>query len=240
LHDFSEELRTLPSDGSSEAARISALRLEQREVLSVRAELLVALYIAVAALVSGVGWLIKDNLDRIGPAALLSGIFAASALCYAIALRVRSARRERSLGEDYVLLLGALLFSTAVGYLEVKFRVFGAGWSRHLLLLALWHLASAYVFGSRLVLAVALTAFAGWLGVEASLGTVFESHYRLLGLGPRALLCAALFWLGGWLHGNETIDARGFRDVYRQFAANFGFWARWRWALLRRRAGSAP
>ena len=224
MHDLTEELRTLPVESLSEAGRRSALGLEQREIFSVRAELLVALYVAVATLVGGIGWLIKDNLDRIGPVALLAGIFAASAICYAIALRARSDGRERSLGEDYLLLLGALLFSTAVGYLEVKFRVFGAGWSRHLLLLALWHLASAYLFRSRLVLAVALTAFAGWLGVEASLGTVFESHYRLLGLGPRALLCALLFWLGGWLHSHETDAGRGFRDVYRQFAANFGFW----------------
>jgi len=225
MHDLSDELRTLAPDDVLEAARAGALRQERREFLSVRNELLVAMYVAVATLVGGVGWLIRDNLDRIGPVALLCGVFAAAAICYAMALHALAARRERSLGEDYVLLLGALLFSAAVGYLEVKFRVFGAGWSRHLLLLSLWHLASAYLFRSRLVLAAALTAFAAWLGVEASLGTVFESRHRMLGFGPRALLCASLFWTGGWLHGGEGVDAgRGFRDVYRQFAANFGFW----------------
>ena len=147
---------------------------KRREVFSIRPELLVALYVAVATLVAGVGLLVKANLDRIGPVALLSGIFAASAICYAIALRAQRAKRERSLGLDYVLLLGALLFSSAVAYAEVQFRVLGAGWSRHLLLLAAWHLVTAYLFQSRLVLAVALTAFAGWLGVEARLGTLAD------------------------------------------------------------------
>ncbi len=225
MHSLAEELQSLPIDAASRAARESALSIERRTLLSVRPELLFAMYVAVAALVGGVGWLIKNNIDRIGPAALVSGIFAASAICYAIALRARRPARERSIGEDYVLLLGALLFSAAVGYAEVRFRVFGAGWSRHLLLLALWHLVTAYLFHSRLVLSVALTAFATWLGVEPSLGTVVDPLYRMLGAGPRALTCALLFGFGGWLHISERVDAcRGFRDVYRQFAVNFGFW----------------
>jgi hypothetical protein len=225
MHDLSTELHAIPPDAALDAVRLQALRLERREVFSIRSELFVALYIAVAALIAGVGLLVKANYDRIGPVSLLTGIFAASALCYAVALRARRADRERTLGEDYVLLLGALLFSTAVGYAEVQFHVFGTGWSRHLLLLAGWHLATAYLFRSRLVLTVALTAFAGWVGVEARLGTLNNPVHPIFGVGPRSLLCALLFWLGSRFHVNEDSDAvSGFRDVYRQFAANFGFW----------------
>jgi hypothetical protein len=225
MHDLADELRALSPDASLDAARTQALRLEQREIISVRRELLIALYVAVATLIAGVGLLVKANLGRIGPAALLTGIFAASALCYSVALRARHARRERSLGEDYVLLLGALLFSAAVGYAEVRFHLFGANWSRHFLLLAGWHLAAAYLFRSRLVLSVALTAFAGWLGVEARFGTLFDPQYRMFGAGPRSLCCALLFYLGSRLHlGERAAVSGGFREVYRQFAANFGFW----------------
>jgi hypothetical protein len=225
MHDLSAELRGLAPDAATDAGRAHALRLEQREIFSIRPELLFVLYIAVAMLVAGVGLLIKANLDRIGPAVLLTGIFVASALCYALALRARLAGRERSLGEDYVLLLGALLFSTAVGYAEVQFRMFGTGWSRHLLLLAAWHLASAYLFGSRLVLTVALTAFAGWLGVEARLGTLVDPLHPLFGVGPRSLLCALLFYCGSRFHRREGPgNNRSFREVYLQFAVNFGFW----------------
>jgi hypothetical protein len=225
MHELSAELCELKAGGAVEVARLQALRLEQREVFSVRRELLVVLYVAVATLVAGVGLLVKTNLDRIGPVALLSGILIAAALCYAIALRARRAGRERSLGEDYVLLLGALLFSAAVGYAEMQFKLFGSSWSRHLMLLAIWHLASAYLFGSRLVLAVALTAFAGWVGVEARLGTVLDPFYpRVGGFGSRSLMCAMVFYLGSRFHLAGSNAATGFRDVYRQFAANFGFW----------------
>jgi len=223
VNDLSAEIRSLQGDAAP-AAAAQALDLEQRAIFSVRPELLVALYVAVATLITGVGLLVKANFDSIGPVTLLCGILAASALCYGWAMRPRSAGRIRSLGEGYILLLGALLFSAAVGYAELRFHVLGAGWSRHLLLLAAWHLATAYLFRSRLVLSVALTAFAGWLGVEVSLGAWFDGRNLWLGAGPRALLCALLFWLGGRFHLRERDTEGGFREVYRQFAANFGFW----------------
>ena len=148
MHNLSNELRDLPLEASLDAVRAQALRIERRTIFSVRRELLVALYVAVATLIAGVGLLVKANLDHIGPAALLTGIFAAAAVCYAVTLRAQRGGRERSLGLDYVLLLGALLFSAAVGYAEVQFHVFDAAWSRHLLLLAVWHLATAYAFRS--------------------------------------------------------------------------------------------
>ncbi len=225
MHDLSAELNALPGDEATSAARTQALHLESRRVFSVRTEILVVMYLAVATLVAGVGLLIKANLDRIGPVALVAGILCASALCYAVALRAHRAERARSLGEDYVLLLGALLFSAAIGYAETQFRLFGDGWSRHLLWLAAWHLLTAYLLRSRLVLAVGLTAFAAWLGVEVRLGSVFDPFHHWFGFGYRALLCALLFWCGSWMHRSDATDAgRAFREVYLQFAANFAFW----------------
>lgn len=222
MHDLSAQIRLLDTSQAPQAAA-AAMQRETRAVFSVRPELLFALYLAVAALTAGVGLLIKANLDRIGPVALLSGLIIAALLCYAVALRARQTGRERTLGEDYVLLLAALLASAAVGYAEVQFRLFGSGWSRHLLLLAGWHLACAYFFTSRLVLSVALAAFAGWLGAEVRLGTVFDVRSPLLGAGPRCLLAALLFWMSSLAHRDETRRA-DFRHVYQQFAANFGFW----------------
>jgi hypothetical protein len=224
MHDLSFEIDSLPRSPATESARLQALRLERREILSIRPELLVALYLGVAAVIAGVGLLVKANLARLGPLAVLGGICIASALCYAWVLRVRALRRERSIVEDYVLLLGALLASVALGYAETQFHLFGAAWSRHLLVLAAWHLASAYLLGSRMVLSVALMAFAAWLGVELRLGIAFEPRHALFGMGPRALLCALVFWVGARLHGTRLIrtDA-GFEEVYRQFAVNFAF-----------------
>lgn len=224
MHDLRAELHALPVGEAAVRVRDLALRIEQGRVFSVRRELQVVLYGAVAMLVAGVGLLVKEHLDRIGPLALCAGILIAALLCYAVVLRAKHAGRQRSLGEDYVLLLAALLFSSAVAYAEVQFRLFGTGWSRHLLWLALWHLATAYWLGSRLVLAVALMAFAGWIGVEAKLGTVFDPLRPAFGAGWRALLCALLFWLGARLHAAQRGSRPEFRDVYLQFAAHFGFW----------------
>jgi hypothetical protein len=225
MHDLSPELETLSLEGDLAQARAAAVRLERRAVFSIHRELLVMLYAGVATVVAGVGFLVKANLDRIGPMALLSGILLAALLCYAVALRARSKERARTLGEDYVLLLGALLFSAATGYAEVKFHLLGANWSRHLLLLAAWHLGTAYLFGSRLVLSVALAAFATWMGAELKFGALFEYGNRWWGAGPRALICAIAFYAGSRLHGMEDPrSGSGFREVYRQFAVNFGFW----------------
>lgn len=225
MHDLSAELGALKVEGVAAEARSAAVRLERREVFSVHRELVVLMYAGVATVVAGVGFLVKANLDRIGPLALLSGILVAALLGYAVALRARSQGRERRLGEDYVLLLGALLFSAALGYAEVQYRLLGDAWSRHLLLLAAWHVATAYFFRSRLVLSVGLTAFASWLGAEVSFGALFDLGNRWWGAGPRALFCAAAFYAGSRLHAMEEPDAgTGFREVYRQFAVNFGFW----------------
>lgn len=223
MHELSPEIRLLGT-AVPEALASAALRRERRVRFSVRRELLVVMYVAVALLVGGVGLLVKANLDRIGPVALLCGLLIAALGCYAVAWRARSAGRPRSLGEDYLLLLGALLTSAALGFAEVQFQLLGGGWSRHLLLLAAWHLACAYLFTSRLVLSVALTAFAGWLGVEASLGTVFEARHAAWGAGPRSLLCALLFWIGSLAHRHEREAGTGFAEVYQHFAVNFGFW----------------
>lgn len=223
MHDLSEELRALPPAAEREPARQLALKLETRQLFSIHRELLVVMYAAVAMVVGGVGWLVKANLAHIGPITLLTGILAASALCHAVALRAHRTGRVRSLGEDYVLLLGALLFGAAVGYAEVQFDLFGAAGARHLFWLSLWQAAMAYYLRSRLVLSVALAAFAGWMGAEMGFGPLFEP--RLTGFGSRALLCALVYWGGGWLHRrHESAEGAGFREVYRQFAANFAFW----------------
>ena len=198
-------------------------QLETGRIYSLHRELLIALYGSVTAVIAGVGLLVRDNLDRIGPLTLIAALLVAAALCYATAIRTQQRGAVRSVAGDYVLLLGALLWSAAVGYAELHFHVFGAGWSRHLLLLAAVHALAAYALDSKLVLSVALTAFAGWLGVEVSLGNLWEPRQALLGLGWRALACAAVFSAAGALH-RQRQSRRDFLEVFAHFAANFAFW----------------
>ena len=83
-------------------------RLESRQLFSLHRELLIALYAGVATLVAGVGLLVRDNLDRIGPATLVAALLAAAGACYATAIRTRRRGATRSLAGDYLLLLGAV------------------------------------------------------------------------------------------------------------------------------------
>jgi len=137
MHGLAPELRQLASAGSLDPATASHLiARENGQLFSVHRELLVLLYLAVAAIVAGVGLLVKENLDRIGPVTLIASLVAAAALCYASAIRTARRGEARSTAGDYVLLLGALLLSAAVGYAEYAFRSLGADWSWHLLLLA--------------------------------------------------------------------------------------------------------
>ncbi len=129
-------------------------RVARGELLSVRAEIRVALYLGVLLVVSGVGLLLKDNVERIGPSAVALAVALAAAACLAWAWR-RSA--PASWGEaasphpafDYVLLLGALLVAADLAWLEAQSRLLGPAWPLHLLVLALFYGALAFRFDSK-------------------------------------------------------------------------------------------
>jgi hypothetical protein len=233
LHSLEPEIHALRAASAGGAAADVAApgrvdfelpaQLESGRIFSLHRELLIALYGCVTAVIGGVGLLVRNNLDHIGPVTLTAALLLAAALCYATAIRTQRRGTARSIAGDYVLLLGALLLSAAVGYAEVQFHLLGTGWSRHLLLLAVVHAGTAYALDSKLVLSVALTSFAGWLGAEASFGNLWEPQRALLGLGWRTLACAVVFRAAGAAHRHWQARP-DFLDVFEHFAANFGFW----------------
>lgn len=154
-----ERLRPLLGDARTD----HALDRERRDVFSVQPELRIAAWGGVMLLVAAVGVLIKNNLDRIGPLAIAIGIGLVAAACYAW---VTWRRNRPSLADDYVLLLGALLVSADIAFLEAQFHILGDRWRQHLLLIAILHAVTAYSFGSRVVLSLAITSLAGWIGAD--------------------------------------------------------------------------
>ena len=187
---------------------------EGRRLFSVYGELRAASYIAVALVTTGVGIWIKNH--PVDPVTILVALLLAAAACYAFALR----RRERTIVADYVLLLGALLVSAAVGYAETQFHLLGANWSRHLLVLALFHIATAYLCDSRLVLGAGLAALAAWFGVDMK---AFDNG---VGFGQAALSCAATVAIFRLANRYKAFDA-----TYEHFAANLAFFGALAWAL---------
>lgn len=136
---------------------------ERREIFSVHPELRIAGWLGATLLAAAAGVLLKNNLDRIGPLALAVMIGVAAVACYAWTWW----RRDRaSVVDDYVLLLGALLVSADVAFVESQFHIFGDAWKRHLLLLAVVHGAGAYAYRSRMLLSLSITSLASYIGFD--------------------------------------------------------------------------
>ena len=222
---FEREISALEADGRLDGATAARLRsIERREIFSVYPELRALSWAGVMLVVAGVGVLVGKNLDRIGPLTLAAAIAVASAACYAYALWRRKSATA-SLVDDYVLLLGALLLSADLGYIEVQFELLEHGWPRYLLLLAFVHGAGAYFFGSQALLALSISAVASWIGIEQrptrALDLLFVHHMET---AARTYACAAIVF--AWRVVDQRVrGAREFAPVFDHFVANFALFA---------------
>lgn len=188
----------------SEAQAAFFGRVARGELLSVRRELQVALWLGVSLIAAGAGVLVKENLGRLGPATIAAGLGLAAALCLAHVARSSppfswGPVASPALAFDYLLLLGVLLLGSEVAYLETQFGVLGAQWPWHLLLLSVLQLALAFRYDSRAVLSLALASFAAWRGVALSFaaGALIGRHEQAVRLN--ALVVGALFFGAGIL-----------------------------------------
>ncbi len=149
-------------------------RVARRQLVSVRLEIRALLYAGVLLLTSGVGVLVAEHQQQIGPLAIAAGIGLAALACFAWVIRKAApfswaAVESPSVAFDYVLLLGLLLLAADLAYVEVQFTVLGPRWAYHLLLVAVVYLAAAYRWDSRTVLGLALSTLAAWRGISISL-----------------------------------------------------------------------
>lgn len=149
------------------------LRVARRELVSVRRELRFLLYLGVLLVTGGVGLLVAENLDRIGPAAIATAIGLAAAAALGWVWRVappfsRGEAASPNLAFDYMLLLGVLLAAADLAYIEFQFTPLGADWPWHLLLVSILAAAAAVRFDSRVVFSLALATFAAWRGVSVA------------------------------------------------------------------------
>jgi hypothetical protein len=197
-----------------EPATGTLLARERREVFSIHPELRVLAWAGAMLLATAAGIVLKNNLDRVGPVALAILIGVAAAACYVWAW---THRKRASLIDDYVLLLGALLVSADLGFIETQFHWFGEQWARHFLLLALIHGIGAYRFGSRMLLSLSISALAAWLGLQQRQYDFFSVYD--VSTAVRSFTCAALVLLWRWLDARFRPE-RTFARVFEHFAAN--------------------
>lgn len=186
---------------------------ERREIFSVYPEVRIAAWAGALLVAAAVGLFVKNNFEHFDRAFLAAALGAMALACY-----VWVWRKGRSVINDYVLLLGALLLSADVGFIEQQFDVFGEAGARHFLVLAVIHGATAYRFNSRLVLSLSITALAAWMGIERNL--TFEDT---VALAMRAFACAAVILIWRAVDRRYRTDS-DFSRVFEHFAANLALW----------------
>jgi hypothetical protein len=199
-----EALRVRGTLSPQQAATLS--RPARRELVSIHWELRTLLYAGVLLATGGVGLFLKENHERLGPTALATLLGLAGLICLLFVWK-RSppfsweATKTPHIAADYVLLLGVLLLGSDLAYLETQFRWLGANWPLHLLIVSILYLLAAYRFDSRIVLSLAMSTFAAWRGVSASIpfsgpGRGLEA---LAVVRANALACGVFFIVLGYL-----------------------------------------
>jgi len=220
MFSVAREIQSLRDEGAITAeAAAPLIAHEKRQIVSLYAELRFLTWAGVMLIVTGVGVLVKNHLDEIGPLAIAVAITLGAAGCYAWAIYKRG--RTASLVDDYILLLAALLLSADLGYIEHTWHLLGANWKEHLLILAVIHGVTAYAFGSRLVLSVSIASLAAYLGVQRSLDTIWGSSRDT---AIRGFVCAAIV-IAWRLLDARFRKSRTFAPVFDHYAANLAFWS---------------
>lgn len=199
--DVAQEIPELVTSGALSSAQAPMLlRVARGELMSVHGELRALLSLGVLLVTGGVGVLVAENLDRIGPVAIASGLGVAAVAALAWVARVAppftwDEVKSPHLALDAILLLGVLLAGAELAYIEVQFTPLGAQWPWHLLIVALLAGVAAFRFDSRTVFSIALSTFAAWRGVSAShLGAAFgASGADASAVRWNAMACGALF-----------------------------------------------
>jgi len=173
-------------------------RVARRHLVSVRLEIRILLYAGVLLLTSGVGVLVVEHQQEIGPLAIAGALGLAAAACLVWVARQAPpfswrAVESPNVAFDYILLLGLLLFASDLGYVEAQFTVLGPRWAHHLLIVGVVYLLAAYRWDSRAVLGLALTTLAAWRGVSVSLMSLRRGAADLGDLRTNAIVIGVLY-----------------------------------------------
>ncbi len=165
-------LKKLQTQGHIDEVTVASIKAESaNRNISVHWELRTLLYLGVVLLATGLGILIYKNLDSIGHLAIVISIALASLGCFAFAFRqaknyIRAKVESPSIWYDYVVLLGAMLMVTFIGYAQFQFNIFGGRYGLATFIPAVLLFALAYRFDHLGVLSMAITSLAAWAGVS--------------------------------------------------------------------------
>ncbi len=115
-------------------------------------------------------------------------------------------------------MLGVLLATADLGFIEVQFTPLGSRWPWHLLVVSVFMALVAIRYDSRAVFSLALSTFAAWRGVSVSL--VEHSFWQFSDESIRwnALICGVLFALLG-----RMMTRRDWKAHFQPVALHLGW-----------------
>ncbi len=193
---------------------------------SILPELQALLYAAVLLFTSGCGMLIYLHIDAIGHLSIIAGIFIVQLICYGIAFRQSPGFANDEVPSvnvitEYLVLAGAILVGSFVGYIQYQYTVFGnLYWLATLIPTLIWF-ATAYYFDHKGILSMAITGLAAVVGFSSSPQSMLNNDFS-----SDQFLAISSILLGMSLVAiSHLADRKGikthFSFTYRHFALHF-------------------
>jgi hypothetical protein len=199
--------------------------LSRSEPFSLFLELNALLYTGVLAFVAGLGWTVRTWSQQLGDGLVLTILSTILAACFWYCFSRGPAWSPAETPApspifDYVLYLGALVWSLELAYLENRFHVLSGQLDLYLLATAGLYFLLAYRFDNRFVLSLGLSSLAGWFGLTISHWSANQdAAYR-----QYALLYCLLVGVSGALLQRGGLKPHFF-FTYLNIVANILFWA---------------
>src|SRR5688572_2066492 len=142
-----------------------------RKALSVFYELRILLYLGVLLFTTGMGILIYKNIGDLGHLLSIVALFALTILCFWYAFKHVSEYSHDKVEPvtpffDYIVLLGCLLFISALTYLQFQYEIFDDGLGATTLVTAIFFFFAAYRFDHLGILSLGIAALASFWGIS--------------------------------------------------------------------------
>lgn len=196
---------------------------QKKGIFSLRSELLLMIYFSIILFTSGIGVIVYNNIDSIGHLAILSANFILMLFCFYFSFKkAKGYSNDEVVFEnplyDYLVLTGSLLACIFLGYINFQYQIFDESYAYVSLISALLCFFVAYYFDNRIVLSMAITSLAAFIGISITPKSLFHNEvYSSLQLTYSGLVLGIglLVWME---HTLKTKIKAHFHFVYATFA----------------------
>jgi len=154
---------------------------QKKGIFSLRNELLLMIYFSIILFTSGIGVIVYNNIDSIGHLAILSANFILMLVCFYFSFKkAKGYSNDEVVFEnplcDYLVLTGSLLACIFLGYINFQYKIFDDSYAYVSLISAFLCFAVAYYFDNRIVLSMAITSLAAFIGISITPKSLFQNE----------------------------------------------------------------